>query len=327
MKAKLDLAFILSFAVPIFMLYIFDPSSFDESWIGRFSYLTFLWMLVIELTFGRKASESVSYSFSRKRWFCFFAAIVFPTFYVILTQVGLMESIVQLGRLVGVPSGGIYGEGFLQIHWPLSLEYLILASSLLTATILLYGTRGLGRHIVSSIFLGAVGLFFMIDTFYPFTSSKILESFVPPVIESTVFLLNSLGSAARMVSIGNGWGILVNGQLGRRFIVAINWPCAGIHSLIIYSFTIVMVLSIMSVRVRRRIVYVIVGAAGTFIVNILRIASICLIGVNTGYEAANLFHDSFGEIFFLVWMVIFISAVLVVETRKHAVTTSRSLTT
>ncbi len=327
LKARLDLAIILSYAVPIFILYLFDPFSFNESWIGRFPYLTFLWMLIIELAFGNKISERLCNYFSKKRWFCIIAALSFPTFYVILAQMGLMDGIIQLGRLVGVPSGAIYGESFLRINWPLSLEYLVFTSSLLATTTLLYGIRGLKRHMISSFFVGAIGLFFMIDTFYPFTTSKFLQSFVPPVVESTVFLLNSLGYLAQMISIGDGWGILVNGPVGGRFVVAINWPCAGIHSLVIYSFTIILVLNILSVRVRRKIVYILVGGAGTFMANVLRIAMICQIGVNTGYEAANLFHDSFGEIFFLVWMAMFVLAVLFVETKQPAVIATRSLTT
>jgi thaumarchaeosortase len=326
LKAKKDLALILSFTVPIFILYLFDPSSFSESWIGRFPYSTFLWMLFIELAFNHKVSENRLDSYGKKRWFGIFAAIVFPTFYVILTHVGLMDGIIQLGRLVGVPSGGIYGEGFLQIHWPIELEYLVFTASLLATTVLLYGTRGPKRHMISSFFLGAVGLSFMYDTFYPFASSKILESFVPPVIESTVFLLSSLGYMARMILVSDGWGILVKGSTGRMFAVEINWPCAGIQSLIIYSFTIILVLSIISVRVRRKIVYAMIGAGGTFVANILRIVSICQIGVNTGYEAANMFHDSYGEIFFLVWMAMFILVILVIETKKPALITTRQLT-
>ena len=327
LQAKLDLVLILSYTVPIFMLYLFDPSSFNESWVGRFQYTTFLCILIIELAFGHKTSKNVLDSYGKKRLFGIFAALVFPTLYVILTHMGLMDAIIQLGRLIGVPSGGVYGYRLLLVHWPQSLEYLVFTGSLLAATILVYGKYGIKHHKISSFFLGAIGFFYTYDTFFPGTSSAFLQWFVPPVIGSTIFLLNSLGYMAQVYSISDSWGILVRGETGRSFAVVINWPCAGINSLIIYSFTIILVLSIISTSVRRKIIYAIVGAAGTFMANIFRIVSICQIGVNTGYEAANLFHDSYGEIFFLVWMAIFMLAVLVVETKKPAVITTRSLTT
>ena len=52
-------------------------------------------------------------------------------------------------------------------------------------------------------------------------------------------------------------------------------------------------------------IYIIVGigAVGTFMVNVLRIVTICIIGTNIGEEAMNLFHSYFGELFFIAWIM------------------------
>jgi len=38
-----------SFVLPIFMLYVLDPDSFNYTWKGRTLYLFFLWLLSLEL--------------------------------------------------------------------------------------------------------------------------------------------------------------------------------------------------------------------------------------------------------------------------------------
>ena len=52
-----------------------------------------------------------------------------------------------------------------------------------------------------------------------------------------------------------------------------------------------------SARAKRKIIYVAVGAIGTFIINVLRIVTICIIGRNVGREAMKMFHNYYGELF------------------------------
>lgn len=53
-------------------------------------------------------------------------------------------------------------------------------------------------------------------------------------------------------------------------------------------------------------VVVIVGAVGTFTANVLRIATISNIGLHIGAGAARHFHDYWGELFFISWMLIYL---------------------
>ncbi len=52
-----------------------------------------------------------------------------------------------------------------------------------------------------------------------------------------------------------------------------------------------------------------VGAVGTFFVNVLRIVSICTLWVNVGPEAAQMFHTYYGELYFIVWIMLYLSAI------------------
>jgi exosortase/archaeosortase family protein len=48
-----------------------------------------------------------------------------------------------------------------------------------------------------------------------------------------------------------------------------------------------------------------IGAVGTFLVNVLRIVTICIIGLKVGSAAAQYFHDFYGELFFISWMLVY----------------------
>ena len=50
-------------------------------------------------------------------------------------------------------------------------------------------------------------------------------------------------------------------------------------------------------------------------VNIIRIVSILLAGVNSGASLAATFHEFYGEFYFIGWMFIFLTIIYLLETR------------
>jgi exosortase/archaeosortase family protein len=64
----------------------------------------------------------------------------------------------------------------------------------------------------------------------------------------------------------------------------------------------------------RKIIYVALGALGTFFVNILRIVAILTAGVSGGSSLATTFHEFYGEFFFIAWMFIYLSLIFLSET-------------
>ncbi|MFQ6077427.1 MAG: exosortase/archaeosortase family protein [Candidatus Bathyarchaeia archaeon] len=261
-----------------------------------------------------RLSKLTNHEHGRGMLIAIVASLMLPTLYVSLTLLGLESWIVDLGRGLGVPYETKYiGEWLLVYSWPLSLEYIFFTISFASSTMLMYGVEGMKNFAVSSFFLGAVGSFYMIDTFYPYGSYGTLQWFVPSVVRTTAHLLNSMGYGAELTPIKDGWTILVTGEGGRTFAITVYWPCAGIHSLIIYSLTIVLFLRGVYIPLGRKVAYVLVGAVGTFLVNILRVASICLVGISGGVEVANAFHESYGELYFIGWMFAYVFMIFVIE--------------
>lgn len=303
-----------AFVVPILVLYVLDAGSFDYLWKGRAPYLLFVWLLLVELFLGWKKLKEMPVAVLDKKTLLSAVFLVLPTVYAVGLNFGLYDAVVELGRVVGVPVQQ-FGEWYVTHSWWFSFEYVLFAVLFVAAVWLLYGFEGLKSFTVSSFFLCGVGVFYMIDTFYPYGTFAALQSFVPFTVHSASFVLNILGYGTQTFPGGeDGLGITVT-SASRRYSAVVSWSCAGIYSLFIYSFMIMLFLRGTNISRRRKIVYVVVGAAGTFFVNILRIVTILLAGVNSGNSLAQMFHEFYGEFFFIAWMFIYLTAIYLLETR------------
>ena len=293
----------LSFALPILILYVLYPHSFELNWKGRTPFLLFLWLLLLELALGWKKLLSRSVNWTRFRIVAVIVTAVAPMLYVIgVFLFGLDAHIVQLGKLVGVPYKK-YGEWLLEKSWTISFEYFLFAVFFAASVWLVYEINGLKRFLICLFFLAATSFFYMVDALYPFGTMWVLQVFAPLAASSAVYILNWLGYNAQLAPYNYmGMPILLSPGLPP---LAIGWPCAGVHSLFIYTFVILLFLRDAAFSLEKKIFYVAVGAIGTFMVNVLRIVTICIIGTNIGREAMNLFHSYFGELFFITWIVVY----------------------
>ncbi len=307
--------FFLAFIVPLIILYIFDTGkSFEYLWKGRAPYLLFLWLLVLETALGWKKLQTELPEFWTKKTMFTIVILILPTVYALGLNFGLLDRIIELGKIVGVPSSQ-FGDWYLTHSWTFSFEYVIFTVCFVAAVWLLYGKERLQIFAVASFFIAGVAIFYMIDTFYPYGTFTILQSFVPVTVSGAVFILNLLGYATSTFSGGtDGLGLTVTGE-NSSYSAIVSWSCAGSHSLFLYSFMIMLFLRGTSISRLRKIIYVVSGAAGTFFVNILRIVAILLAGVINGASVATTFHEFYGEFFFIVWMFIYLSIIFLVETR------------
>ena len=304
----------LGFIIPLIILYIIDTGSFDYLWKGRAPYLLFLWLFFLEAILGWKKLKEKTFTDWNKKTGLAAITLVLPTLYAVGLNFGLRNGIIELGRIVGVPAEQ-YGEWYLTHSWPFSLEYILFALFFVASIWLLYGFRGLKIFTVSCFFIGGVGIFYMIDTFYPYGTFTILQSFVTITVYGASSLLNLLGYGTRTFSSGSdGLGLTVS-SVNSSYSAIVSWSCAGSHSLFLYSFMIMLFLRGTSISRNRKIIYVIAGAVGTFFVNILRIVAILLAGVNSGASLAATFHEFYGEFFFIAWMFIYLTLIFLIETR------------
>lgn len=303
-----------SFIVPMVILYAIDAVSFNFLWKGRAPYLLFLWLLFLEIYIGWKKLKKKLVSSWNKRTLLALVSLILPTVYAVAISLGLKSGIIGLGTALGLPVQGT-DEWFLTHSWPFSFEYILFTVFFLTSIWLLYGIKGLKGFAVSSFFLGGVGIFYMIDTFYPYGTFTVLQSFVPVTVSGATSVLNFMGYGTQIFPGGtDGLRLSVTGA-GSSYSAIVSWSCAGSHSLFLYSFMIMLFLRGTSISRMRKIIYVAMGAAGTFFVNILRIVAILSAGVNGGPSLATTFHEFYGEFFFIVWMFIYLSIIFLSETR------------
>jgi len=304
-----------AFIVPLLILYIIDAGSFNYLWKGRAPYLLFLWLLFLEAILGWKKLKKEHTTFWTKKTVLAAVILLLPTVYAVGLNFGLNDVILELGKAFGVPAEQ-FGEWYLTHSWLFSLEYIFFATFFVTSIWLLYGAGGLKTFAVSSFFIGGVGVFYMIDTFYPYGTFTILQSFVPVTVSGATSILNFLGYGTQTFSGGaDGLGLIVTGASEKTYHAIVSWSCAGSHSLVLYSFMIMLFLRGTSISRTRKIIYVVAGAVGTFLVNILRIVAILLAGVNSGASLAATFHEFYGEFFFIAWMFIYLSIIFLFETR------------
>ena len=306
----------LSFVLPIAVLYLLDPNSFQWAWKGRAPYIFFLWFLCLELiliwkNFPRSTFEMPKWG----RTLATLILMIIPTVYVsALFLIGLNNTIIELGKSVVPELYQEYYPWFLYSSWPLSVEYLTLAILFTLSTLLAYGIEGVKRFSVSLFFLGATGLSYMIDNIYPFGTLIALQSLVPITATLATLPLNFIGYPTQLRHYS--YTKIISGVRIRELVTvmeientsptlrfAINWPCAGVHSLFIYSLASLLFIKNFSIPTKWKVIYFVIGAIGTFLVNVLRIITIVIIGINAGMEVAMTFHSYYGELFFISWIL------------------------
>jgi thaumarchaeosortase len=303
-----------AFVVPLIILYVIDSGSFDYLWKGRAPYFLFLWLLFLEAILGWKNLKEEHTKLWTKKTVLAAVILLLPTVYAVGLNFGLQAGIVELGKAVGVPI--IDGNAWYLTHsWPFSFEYVLFAAFFVASIWLLYGFRGLKAFSVSAFFVGGVGVFYMIDTFYPNGTFTVLQFLVPITTSGAAFILTLLGYETDIKPGINETLTLEVTKGNVTQTAGIAWSCAGSHSLFLYSFMIMLFLRGTSISRMRKIIYVAGGAAGTFFVNILRIVTFYVIGINSGESLADLFHEVYGEFFFIAWMFIYLTIIFLFETR------------
>ena len=306
--------FTMTFLIPLLIIFIFDANSFEFLWKGRAPYYLFLWLFFLEVIIGWKKLEVRTKFVWNKKALLTSIILILPTLYAIGLHFGLLSGIIELGKIVGVPI--VNGDTWFLTHsWPFSFEYILFALLFLTITWLLFDSKGLKAFSVSSFFLGGVGIFYMIDTFYPDGTFMALQSLVPITTFGAAAILNLLGYTTEITAGINETLYLRVIQGTNSHSAYIAWSCAGSHSLFLYSFMIMLFLRGTSITRMRKIIYVTIGAAGTFLVNIFRIVTFYILGIQGGNSLANLFHEFYGEFFFIAWMFIYLTIIYLLETR------------
>jgi len=152
----------------------------------------------------------------------------------------------------------------------------------------------------------------MYGSFTPF------QIFVPTTATLAARFLNFLGYQTHLNLSGSMpvlYAHVANSTVG--FAAAIAWPCSGVESLIIYTVTILLFLKKSIFSLAQKVTLFAIGAIVTYIINILRIATIFVIAINTGgyYTAqAQQFHDYYGQLYSIIWIISYLLIIIGIET-------------
>lgn len=128
----------------------------------------------------------------------------------------------------------------------------------------------------------------------------IIQGFIAPyIVRIVAVILQALGIPT---SVNGSYLYLTGGWMPIR--IYINWNCIGWQSFVLLAFTLVTGLQGHYTR-RSKLLAVLIGLEGTFLVNIVRILLPTLLACFAGYTPAIVFHDYMGTLLNLLWMGFF----------------------
>jgi thaumarchaeosortase len=292
---------IIGLTVPFLILYIFYPSSYDLMWKGRMFYLFFLWLLFVETIINwDRIAESKITKMRSVRTAVFIVALALPVLYIIVANfAGLNNAIMNLATNYNVV------PQFVQFV-PLSIEYLVLTGLSILILSLYYGTRKTSNFAISTIFLGVIGVVYMIDTLYPWGRFTPFQILAPTTTQLSASVLNLMGYRTSIVmqlfpNEGTLPVLTVQDAFGNTAIHPVAWVCSGVESLLIFSVTIPLFFKNSAIPWKHRIIYFTFGAVVTYFINALRIATIFILDINGGDW--NTFHNVYGMLYSMAWIM------------------------
>jgi len=319
-------AFPVLIILSVLGFYLIKPEKFKTMWIGYaiFAYIAFF--VILTWMFYRQVSTEQTTK-TKIFWLgvlSFFAGI---TIYQILIYSAILpQYISQLGAALDIPSGWC-----LDVSWPTAIDLSVFTINLIGLIISFFGVKSLKYFLGPILYSSALIVFFIIDALsYPKNAlaDAAFDFFVPGIVSVAVGLMQMLGVNVEISTIGSGNVMIIN-KFGLRIPIMVDWPCAGVHSLLLYTAISIAFLQFLDIPKMRKLIYGLVGFFGTIFVNILRITTIVFASfyfsadINAFSANLQLFHEYSGELFFIAWIVIFLSAVVLIERRVRRKTTKQ----
>lgn len=299
---------LIAFALPLAVLFLLNPydpylnlsgqDSFNFMWKGRTFLLFFVWLIALEFILSwEKIAPKISRQ-NKTGLIALTVALLLPTLYVVLASYfGLNGAIADWAQASGV---AFYDS------MPLAIEYLVFSALFCLTTFLLYGKRGLAGFILPAIFVALVGILYVIDNVFPYGQFTPFQLLVPT---TAMLAANTLGLMGYTTVLGTEIGtgmptIQATGPLGTAKF-AIAWPCAGIESLLIFTAVALLFLKRIPMPWKARIGYFSLGIIVTYFINVLRIATIFIIGMEFGTNSnqVQMFHFYYGPLYAMVWII------------------------
>jgi thaumarchaeosortase len=284
---------------PIIYTYAIAPDTFSMSWNeGRGGFLFALAFIGAELI-GTK------YDISKRRFYATLPLTVATMVYFTMLGFGLRSSILDAASSYNVQ---------LIDSWAWMWDFIVMAAYVASALTILYGKNWLKIGPAGPIYLFGSAIILSLDAFFPYDTLGPLQFFVPYMLQIDAWLVNTtgLGEAFTRDNV-----LVLQGQHG-SMALQVFWPSAGVHSMIIYTLVMLAFLLKMNIAPKRKVMYFLIGAAGTVTVNTIRIFSLSLFALLISTNAVKFeeFHSIAGEIMFLPWLAAYLFLVMYLEGRR-----------
>jgi len=192
-------------------------------------------------------------------------------------------------------------------NWMVSIDFIVFTVYAVGLITSFFGVKSLKYFLGPIIYSVALICVFLIDAAYPLTQFTIFQQWVPAI----VFLVANLLRALR-VNVTYSKDVLYTPKSGA---IVIGWPCAGVHSLLIYTAVAYSFLQTLTISRVRKLIYLSIGFFGTYMTNILRIAVIIFGNYYFNWDI-YMIHYYAGELFFIIWVVAFLFMVVTIERKK-----------
>ena len=305
---------------------------FDYTWVGRLFLLFFLWLFVLEFLNLKRSSEDLETpSISRFRIVAALVCAAVPLIYVVGANfLGGSQAVIDIGDALRGDywrQVSPWWDLLLNAEWIIVFEYLLFTFSFLATILLAYGRSGLRDYSITAGLIVGVTAAYSLDVFFPYGVLRPLQMVTLPTAALAAGFLELIGYmfTLRYSPGPNAMPIIrlyrYNATTGVRQVVGgsvgIAWPCAGVHSLFLFTLIILLLFKRSDISGFRKVIYFIVGAIGTYIFNILRIATYFIILYNTydtsRMDVAQTFHDVYGDLFSVVWILSYMVLVISIE--------------
>jgi thaumarchaeosortase len=303
---------IMAFIPAFLILYSLDPTSFETTWEGRTFYLFFIWLATLEVILNWEEIHELKVSKERPvRTIAFIVFLLLPTIYIIAASYFGMNAIIRNWANYNVDPN-------LALYVPLSTEYLVFTVLFALMISLGFGISRLKDSALSTLFLGAIGLIYTINNFYPYGRFTPFQIPVPITTQLAATVLNLMGYSTSISQTSDpsyGWisGLTVTNPKApfqphfNPISLGVAWPCAGVESLIIYTLVILIFLKGSTLSWKLRTIYFAIGAAVTYFINVLRIVTIFTLAMQYGWPSpqASEFHDYYGQLYSITWIMLY----------------------
>ncbi len=293
-KKASDIYIVLALLVlPIVYTLLLYPDTFNMSWNeGRGGFLFALAFIAAELI-------GIQYKIRRKNIYIAIPIILITLVYFTALDYGLSDYIREMGVQYKIN---------LIDSWIWMWDFVVLAVFMVSLLILFFGRSFIRIAPASPIYLIGSAIILSLDALFPFDTLGPLQFIVPYVLKIDEWLINTLDLGK---AYANNNLLLLNGSKG-SMALQVFWPSAGVHSMIIYTLVMLAFLLKMNIPRNRMVIYFIIGAIGTFTVNMIRIFALSLfvLMVSANPVAFEEFHSVAGEIMFLPWLAVYLFLVM-----------------